>query len=595
MPFIKITDTLGLNIDAVLSPLSSLLKYVRELPGLVFQGADIGKLQALTLADAAVRSLSPSLSFERPVSFGTDAPQWVIGADAGVTFRAIPRTPESQLLFLPDDYGDNIEIPASTCYVALGLCGSINSGVQSSSGSLTFGMNASSGFTITSYRPFSLGADPITVAQALVQSIGEFVVPASADDLEALPDGVVVTIDGLGSLKFSGAANLLAIANPLPTVSLPSPAPDLAVTQSGSVRVGGGVGDLHRLPGPRTQNGFAARPAGLVSQARFSVQRDPSASAGVEAGTPALDVLPIVLSAISTDANVDFNELQNVGMSAGQAGSIESAVEAAVSRKLELAVPAEFGSLAENEAAFMYDVASLDDAAKGAIRGALAGDLSSLADAGALPAGISEVRSILSQARARRFTWKVNLLGIFNFGSISQLALRGTVTFSPSTGELVIADQATASRIQTASVNFGADEEKLCHVMAESFLITAAYRGSRAVVEAPTLASSHVFYRLENNASIQDLRRYVAIASALGLSAPPIPEGVTSFGRTSVLVEARYDDAATQALFLAPNGAPRDPATMKRRDGRRWACRSFPTAMTPSVCGPPRMTVCGGK
>ena len=102
-------------------------------------------------------------------------------------------------------------------------------------------------------------------------------------------------------------------------------------------------------------------------------------------------------------------------------------------RKLELSVAAEFGSLAADEAAFLYeiDLTTLGADGKKAVHAALEGDLSGLADAGALPAGIREVRSILSRARASRFRVKVNLLGIFNFASVSQLPLNGTVTFMP--------------------------------------------------------------------------------------------------------------------------------------------------------------------
>ena len=55
----------------------------------------------------------------------------------------------------------------------------------------------------------------------------------------------------------------------------------------------------------------------------------------------------------------------------------------------------------------------------------------------------------------------MNLLGIFNYGSVSKLALEGKVTFTPSTGDLVIVDRAPALRIQSATANFGPDEEKL--------------------------------------------------------------------------------------------------------------------------------------
>jgi hypothetical protein len=89
MPLIKITDRLGANIDVQLAPVSSLLKYVRNLPGLILQGGDIGQLQLLSLNDPAVRSLAPSLSFQQPVSLGTNAARLTIGADAGASFQVI--------------------------------------------------------------------------------------------------------------------------------------------------------------------------------------------------------------------------------------------------------------------------------------------------------------------------------------------------------------------------------------------------------------------------------------------------------------------------------------------------------------------------
>jgi hypothetical protein len=159
------------------------------------------------------------------------------------------------------------------------------------------------------------------------------------------------------------------------------------------------------------------------------------------------------------------------------------------------------------------------------------------------------VRSIFSKFKQSSFSLRINLLGIFNYGSVSKLALAGSITYSPATGELVISDAATASRIASSSVNFGADDDKLCSLLAESFLITAAYRGSRAVVSPPELASSHLFFSMDNHADRRRVRRDTAIATALGFNAPSIPDSITDFGHTSVLAEARYDDALLHSLF----------------------------------------------
>ncbi|PWT96800.1 MAG: hypothetical protein C5B51_32665 [Terriglobia bacterium] len=575
MPNIKITDQLGANIDVELAPSSSLLKYIRELPGIVLTGSDIMQLQILTLNDPAVRALSPSLSFTQPVSLGADGPELTVGATGGASFRVISRTPENSALFPDDEYGENIEIAAGTCYVALGFRFSVNAGIESGSGSLTFGVNAGSGLEVTSYRPFGLGPAAATITEALRQSLGSFVIPAHPDDLAAIPVGTIVTITGNGSLQFSATANLLAVANPLATVALPAPVPALAITQSGSVTAGASweISTEYQVRVEKTDARHVRLGWYRKRDSEFKVTA--SAKAGIAAGQ-AMPLFQAVISAISSDAKADFEELQRAGLSAGKAASIEAAVKAAVSRKLEVAVSAAWGSLQEREAAFLYevDLDALTDNAKTSLQSALTGDLSGFAEDN-LPPGITEVRSILSQVRSKRFSWNVNLLGIFNVASVSKLAMTGAVTFTPSTGELVIADHATASRIEIAAANFGPDEEKLRHVMAESFLITAAYRGSRALVSAPELSTSHLFFRLDNHTGRDQMRRNAAIAAALGLGAATLPAGISDFGRTTVLAQTRYDDSSTRALFLKADGTPR-PLGDYETAGRRAVAALVP-------------------
>ena len=553
MPSVKITDQLGASVEATLAPTSSLLKYAQALPAAVIQGADLSRMQALTLADPAVRSLQPGLTFLQPITLGMGAASLTIRADAAASFQVISGT-----LFSPDDYGDNILVPAGSCYVALGLQANTGAVLHAASGSLTFGIDAGGGASLSCYRPFSAGSDAPTLLDAIRQCIARFVLPADVDDLTALDPGSIVTIGGHGSLKFSGSANILAIANPLATVSLPSPLPAISVQQGASVTVGASwqiSADyqvrVQKVDARRVRLGWYRKHA---SEATVTA----AASAGVAAGLTNTDLFPTVMGAISSNAHADLAELQNAGLPPDQVSAIASAVQAAVSRKLEVGIAAELGSLASDEAAFLYeiDLTALAGGAADTVRAALRGDLSGLTGA-ALPPGITEIRSILTTANASHFSLKVNLLGIFNFTSVSKLALSGTVTFMPSTGDLVIVDQASASRIQSSAIHFGADEDRLRHVMAESFLITAAYRGSKSVISPPQLSSSHLYFKIDDRTSRDDMRSYAAVAPALSLSAPNIPSGVADFGRTSVFAEARYDDDLARALFLQADGTPR--------------------------------------
>jgi len=373
LPSINITDELTLNIAAELAPLSSWLKYAGELPGIILKGGDLSQLPLLRLSDPAVQSLEPALSFQKPVGFGAGGAQLIIGGEAGGSFQVIPRTLSRTALFPEDDYGEAIEIPAGLCYVALGFQATVNAGLQETSGALTFGFDAASGLRIDSYRSFSAGPDAITVADALRRSVAEFVIPGDAGDLKALPAGVILAVTGRGSLKFSGAANLLAIANPLATLAPPSPVPALAVNATGSVSVGASweVSTEYQLRARKLDTGHVRLGWYRKRDSEFTVTA--TASAGISAGTAQTDLFHSVIAAVSSSAKADLEELQNAGLSTGQLAAIENVVKSAVSRNLELAVSAEFGSLNENEAAFLYDIdpGALDETGEKALRTAL--------------------------------------------------------------------------------------------------------------------------------------------------------------------------------------------------------------------------------
>lgn len=550
MPAIPISDGVSVTANAQLAPWSVLARYAQDLPSLVTTAAPLAAWRSLTLSDPAVRSLDTGLSVQRPVALGASAASLTLCGDGAVHFDIL-----TGAMFSPDHYGDNLAIADGECALRIGLTANAGAGASLPAGSATFGLDASAGIEIAAYRLFPARDPAPTVFDALSQSLGELVIPFQPDDLAPMPAGAVVTLGGSGSLTFSAAANLLAVTNPLATLALPSPAPSLAVTQGASVTAGASWKisceyqlRVQKLDASRVRLGWYRR-----HSSDFSVTAQ--ASAGITAGTAAFDLFPAVIRAIASDAKAEDAELQGARLSASAAGEIEEAVKCAVSRKLEVALTAEFGSLASDEAAFLYelDLTALDDAARAAVGHALHGDLSGFA----VPrAGIREVRSILTRAAESRFTFRVNLLGIFNYSSVTRLALEGKVTWTPSTGELVIADQASASHIQTSAVNFGADEHKLRGVMADSFLLTAVYRGSRTALAPPEFKSTHSYFRLDDSTSLPEMERYRMALAAIGLVPPALPEATDDFGRTAVHLEADYDGAATLALFLDGAGHP---------------------------------------
>jgi hypothetical protein len=243
-------------------------------------------------------------------------------------------------------------------------------------------------------------------------------------------------------------------------------------------------------------------------------------------------------------------------------------VKAAINRRLEIAVTAGLSAGKSKSAVLLYEIdpAKWTEASRQAIDQALHGDLAGM-HAGLLP-GVTCVRSIWDDVRRRGLDFAVNLLGILNYRSVAQFTLAGQVLFEPATGALVITDKATAERIRSTSVNFGADTQKLRHVMAESFLITAAYHSAhqaavrQAATGAVSLRCSHSFFDLRNSTARRDMARNLRTGVALGLlnaDDAELPDGVRDFGRTMYLISADYDSDLVDRMFLDSNGAPQPP------------------------------------
>jgi hypothetical protein len=165
------------------------------------------------------------------------------------------------------------------------------------------------------------------------------------------------------------------------------------------------------------------------------------------------------------------------------------------------------------------------------------------------------VQELFSGLRERKYLLHINLLGIVNYGWISKLITEGKTIYEPTTGQLVISDTATASRISTTVANIGvADAEKLRQVLAENFLITIAYRGARSAGLAPSLTTTHSFFSLNQHTSQETLRDQLDVSVALGLLDPTAATGMVAsapeFGRTLYYAATNYDGDLSSSLFL---------------------------------------------
>jgi hypothetical protein len=559
MPTIQLTDQLGLDVSIQTDILSSLSKYAANLTKLSLKDLNLKSLADLTLANPSITSLHTGLNLDEPVNIGSGGVTLQVDAGLSGTMDVYVPPVGGGSLFTGDAYGETIPVDASERYVSIGLCATAGPDIRATFNQLTFGFQPGGTVTLTNYRKFETQPAAPTILDAVETTVAGFSIPGGLDDLRALPADSIVTVEGVGTITFSVSANLLAVANPLATLQLPSPLPALDVSAGGSVAVAASCSvsldyqlRIRKLDAGHVSLGFYRK---LGSETTVSV----NPSAGISAGTSSTDLFSSVISAVSKSAAADPNALKSLGLPNDQTQAIVAAVNNAAQRKLQVSVLASLTAGDSLSAAFLYefDLAGLDAAGNAALTNALHGDLTGLT-AGALPAGVQMVRSIATDLQKTGMTWQVNLLGIYNYISTAELIRQGTVLFEPVTGDLVITDKATAQQVAASTIDFGADPDKLRYVLANGFFITAVYRGSQSVVSAPEIECSHSYFELQESASADDMRTDLAAATALGLldagGAPGIlPAGVNDFGKTMVYAQTSYGDDLAPALFL--NGA----------------------------------------
>lgn len=567
MPAIELTDGFGLDASVAPGVLSSVSKYFENEVRLGFGDFNLSEIQQLGLDHSPAGKSHAGLTFLEPVDIGLPDLHLKIGAGGTATLGVLLARDNEGLA--SDIFGDPLVIAADRGYVSFTLAANVSAALSANAGEVHFGFKAASKVQLTNLRRFPLAPAP-SILSAVTDTLANFIIPGDLADIQALEPGTVCAVDGTGSLKLSGSYDLDFLTNPLAAVDLPLAPGAIRITSGGSVSVGASLtltGEYQfrvtRLDGNRTRLGVYRKKA---SELDVSV----TPSFGLTANIGDTEIISTVLSKICADPKADLKSLAAAGLDDKTADSIASAIKAGVQRRLELAVEAELASGAEHDAAFLYDLdcAALDDISQSAVERALKGDFSAISAEGL--AGVTLVRSIHHDVRTTTHSLSVNLLGIFNFSSVTELVLAGKVLYEAETGTLLITDRATASRIQAATLNFAADPEKLRRLYAESFMITAAYRGSRTAIADPALTSAHTVFlshAATNRQAMHDMLNVpVALGLASALEASGLLDGLNDFGHSSLFAENRFDEALCKKLFL--QGSKARPQLEYERAGR---------------------------
>jgi hypothetical protein len=237
------------------------------------------------------------------------------------------------------------------------------------------------------------------------------------------------------------------------------------------------------------------------------------------------------------------------------------ALKAGIQRSLALSIEEDLHALASDEVAFLYEIGLNELEADGqkAIQDALRLNLSTLSASAPLPRGVREIQNLLTTTRKKGHTLKLNVLGIYNFTSMSELTLKGTILTDPASGQVLITDGATATRV-SGGVNFLADPDKLRKALAQSVLVTAAYRCSGLIVHAPALKVSYWHFaevaQTDRATMAADLHALTSVGLISAVEEQQALGQTADFGRSTFYLQTDFDDALSQAMFIR-NGKPR--------------------------------------
>jgi len=352
-----------------------------------------------------------------------------------------------------------------------------------------------------------------------------------------------------------------ASPNPLASVGLPLGAGTIAVKAgataglSASFTISGSYQLRARRKDADTIELSFLRESGTTLKADFS------ASAGITAKLGDTDLIAAVLGAISTDPTGDKKLLAD--LQPKEIKTLSDAIKGGLDHSLQASIDAVLFSMTDDQVAFQYEIqpAQLSQGASFAVHNALDGDLSLLTvmeddmpNSGVLAPGVKMLNSVLSETRKRGLTLKINLIGILNYVTVSELIRNSETLTDNVTGDVTIKETVTGNSI-TALVE-PMRSEALRKVIFDSVLATTSYRAGRAV--AMDLDCEQMHFSLNQNTNQQIMGDYlswfIALKLLTGQDKATILSQFTDGGPSTCVLRTSFRDADCASMFFDAYG-----------------------------------------
>ena len=559
----KITDSLGNPVDVSQikwTSASSLYNYAKtELLHLVV-APDYIRLKDQLLTAAAPNPATFTLTLGHDFEIGGASPEVDITPKGEVELK-INATAGADL-FQDDDFHVPAQVPAGTGYLGLSFTGSVDASVSGGSGDVTFGIDDTAAITYQYFKAFPTGVNEPTVTSAMNAMLACFTIPAEVEDLANLDVNDVCCVSGTGSLQVSGGVDLSLPVNPLASVNLPLTggtltvqdgvlagiSADATLTGSYQIRVEKQTGGIIRLS--------------CIRKAGAGFEVDVSASAGVTVDLGTTDLLAKMLGSIEK-GGVDPKVLS--ALTAGEIGDFNSAIKQGIDHSLQASLNVSLSAERDKSVAFQYELSPglFDAQAKDAVGRALKGDLRMLtaleagaAADGTMAPGIKLLNSVLSTARTRGASLRINLLGIVNLSTISQLVNNCEFLFEPASGELTIHETAQSEKI-SAITDPIKRQDALRKALFDSVLTTTTYVVGKSVA-MPSLSCAAVYFVASRNTNKQQVADYTNWFTMLNLMTADERSGILAGfgggGDSACTIRVPLDDGLCEALFSTAQG-----------------------------------------
>jgi hypothetical protein len=501
----------------------------------------------------------------------------------GLANPEIDITPEAQVavgvnakagsnLFEEDPFAVAATVPPDVAYVGMTFDGSLDLDISGTSGDLTFGFESNSELSIGHWRAFpASGANQPTLGDAFAQAISNFVIPGALADLSQLQPNDICTVSGSGSLTVSGGVQVTAIPNPLASVNLPLNAGTITVQEGAmaALTVSFEISGAYQIRARRLDGNIVE--LSFLKQRGTTLKTDLAAKGGIAVIKGDKDLIAKMLGAI--DPKTDNSQLLQGGLTDDEATELSDAIKGSIDHSLQASFDDSLSQITDNQAAFQYHIdvnaAQQDPVANQAVNRALKGDLSNLtalesgiqAD-GTIAPGVKMISSIFSTAVKKVASFKINLLGLLNVLSLSELVRGSKVIADPVTGDLTIADSVTGTQIQAITED-PKRQERVRKAMFESLLVTAAYKAS-GVVEAFNLTSRSFHFAQNQNTNAGVLTDYLNWLVALDLMTAAEKQqllaSIPSQGVSTCLLRTGLTDAQCRSMFFDQQGNLRPEA-----------------------------------